>query len=88
MNVVIGNLPDNTSDTEIRELLQEHGVPVTQVTLTSEGDEERFVAVVALDTDNAGAQALVKMVNGKYWREHTLTARALTHFTGQGLNRP
>ena len=88
MNVVIENLPDNTSEAEIRELLQEHGVPVTKVTLTSEGDAERLVAVVALDTDNAGAQALVKMVDGRYWREHTLAARAMTHFTGEGLNEP
>ena len=88
MNVVIRNLPDNTSEAEIRELLQEHGVPVTQVTLTSEGDAEHFVAVIGLDTDNAGAQALVKMLDGKYWREHTLAARAMTHFTGEGLNKP
>jgi hypothetical protein len=87
MNVVIRNLPDNTSEEEIGELLREHGVPVTGVTLTNEGDEERFVAVVALDTDPAGANALVKMLDGKFWRGQTLKARAATLFTGEGLNK-
>ncbi len=88
MNVVIRNLPDNTSEAEIGELLKEHGVPVTGVKLTNEGDEEHYVAVVALDTDNAGATALVKMLNGKFWRGKTLQARAATLFTGEGLNKP
>ena len=88
MNVVIRNLPDNTSEDEIAELLKEHGVPVTDVTLTNEGDEQRFVAVIALDTDHAGASALVKMLDGKFWRGKTLKARAQTFFTGQGQNKP
>jgi hypothetical protein len=88
MNVVIRNLPDNTSEEEIGELLKEHGVPVTGVSLTNEGDEERYVAVVALDTDHTGATALVKMLDGKFWRGKTLKARAQTLFTGQGLNKP
>lgn len=87
MNVIITNLPDNTSEEEIGELLKEIGVPVTGVTLTNEGDEERFVAVVALDTDQSGATALVKMLHGKLWRGKTLEAIAQTLFTGQGLNK-
>lgn len=86
MNVVIRNLPDNTSEDEIGELLKEHGVPVNSVTLTNEGDQERYVAVVSMDTDHAGAAALVKMLDGRFWRGKTLKARAQTLFTGQGLN--
>ena len=86
MNVVIRNLPDNTSEDEIGELLKEHGVPVTAVTLTNEGDQERYVAVVSMETDHAGAAALVKMLDGRFWRGKTLKARAQTLFTGQGLN--
>jgi len=87
MNVVIRNLPDGTSD-EIRDLLKEHGVPVTKVTLTNEGDAERYVAVVTLDTDRTGADALVSMVDGKFWRGKTLAARTQIMFTGEGLNQP
>jgi len=87
MNVVIRNLPDNTSEEEIGELLKEHGVPVTDVTLTNEGDEDRYLAVVALDTDHAGATALVKMLDGRFWRGKTLKVRAQTLFTGEGLNK-
>ena len=87
MNVVIRNLPDNTNKEEIKELLKEHNIPVSDVTLTNEGDEERYVAVVALDTDHASATALVKMLDGRFWRGKTLKARAQTLFTGQGLNK-
>ena len=88
MNVVIRNLPDNTSEAEIGELLKEHGVPVTGVMLTNEGDEQHYIAVIALDTDSAGATALVKMLDGKFWRGKTLKARAQTFFTGEGQNQP
>ncbi len=88
MNVIIRNLPDGTSEDEIRDLLKEHGVPVTKVTLTNEGDAERYVAVVTLDTDRTGADALVSMVNGKFWRGKTLAARTQSLFTGEGLNKP
>ncbi len=88
MNVIIRDLPDNTSEEEIGELLKEHGVPVTGVTMTNEGDEEYYVAVVALDTDRAGAAALVKMLDGKLWRGKILKARAQTLFTGEGFNKP
>ena len=87
MNVVIRDLPDNTSEEEIDGLLKEIGVPVTDVTLTNEGDKERYIAVVALDTDSAGAKALVKILDGKFWRGKTLRARAQTFFTGQGQNK-
>jgi len=88
MNVVIRNLPNGTSENEIQELLKEHGVPVTKVTVTNEGDAELCVAVVALDTNRAGADALVKMVDGKLWHGRTLAARTQTMFTGKGLNQP
>jgi RNA recognition motif-containing protein len=81
MNVVIGNLPGNTSEQEVLEILKEHGVPVTEVKLTNEGNTDVAVAVVGLDTDRAGAAALVKMVHGKQWKGRTLRARAMALFT-------
>ncbi len=87
MNVVITNLPENSSEEEIREILQEHGVPVTSITLSNEGNAENCVAVVALDSNRAGAEALAGMVNGKFWRGKTLAARAQSLFTGEGLNK-
>ncbi|HED18322.1 MAG TPA: RNA-binding protein [Gammaproteobacteria bacterium] len=88
MNVVIRNLPKDTSENEIQALLKEHGVPVTKVTLTNKGNAELCVAVVALDTNRAGADALVGMVDGKFWHGKTLAARTQNMFTGQGLNQP
>ena len=88
MNVVIRNLPDDTSEDKIRDLLKEHGVSVTKVILTNEGDAERHVAVIELDTDRTGADALVSMVDGKFWRSKTLRARTQNMFTGEGMNKP
>ncbi len=86
MNVVIKNLPGDTSEAEVQEILKEHGVPLKKVKVNNEGNPDIAVAVIALDTDHAGAEALVKMVDGKYWRGRTLHARTMTLFTGEGLN--
>jgi len=87
MNVVIRNLPEGSSEDEIRDLLREHGVPVIRVTLTNEGNADLCIAVIALDTNRAGADALVKMLDGKFWRGKTLAARTQNMFTGEGMNK-
>ncbi len=81
MNVLIGNLPGDTSDQEVLEILQGHGVPVTEVTLTNEGNPDVALAVVGLDTDHAGAEALVKMLHGRQWKGRTLRAQTTALFT-------
>ncbi|HHH40111.1 MAG TPA: RNA-binding protein [Sedimenticola sp.] len=86
MNVLISNLPGDTSEEEVLEILKEHGVPVTKVTLDNEGNRERAVAVVEMDTDHAGAKALANMVNGRFWKGRTLSAQPMAVFTGEGLN--
>ncbi|HFD78836.1 MAG TPA: RNA-binding protein [Gammaproteobacteria bacterium] len=83
MNVVIGNLPDDAKEEEIREILAEHGVPVTGIRLTNEGDATRQTAVVSLDTDHAGAEALAGMLHNRFWRGHRLRAQAMMMFTGE-----
>ncbi len=86
MNVMISNLPGDVTEEEIEEILKEHGVPVSGLTLNNEGDADRVTAVVELDTDHAGAKALASMVNGKFWKGRTLSAQAMVVFTGKGLN--
>ncbi|NOQ14106.1 MAG: hypothetical protein GQ583_06465 [Methyloprofundus sp.] len=45
------------------------------------------MAIVRLDTGNAGAVALEKRVNGKYWHGRMLTAHIMREFTGEGDNK-
>ena len=87
MNVLISNLPGDVTAENVEEILKEHGVPVRDVTLSKEGNPDDCDAVVDLDTDHAGANALAKMVDGKYWRGRTLRARPLVAFSGEGLNK-
>lgn len=82
MNVIIGNLPGETGEEEVRNILLEHGVPVIGVTLTNEGNTTVAVAVVELDSDRAGADALSRLVDGKQWRGRSLTAQVATFFNG------
>jgi hypothetical protein len=86
MNVLISNLPGDVTEAEILEILKEHGVPVTELKLNNEGNADQMTAVVELDTDHAGAKALASMVHGKFWKGRTLSAQAMTIFTGEGLN--
>ncbi len=83
MNVLIDHLPTDATEAGVREILAEHGVPVTSVRLSNEGNPDHLVAVVALDTDEAGARALAGMVDGRLWKGRRLSARALTLFTGE-----
>ena len=83
MNVVIDHLPPDTAESEIEEILAGHGVPVISVRISNEGNPDRVVAVVALDTDHAGATALAGLVDGKIWKGRKLAAHAMTLFTGE-----
>ncbi len=87
MNVLIRNLPGNVSEEEVMDALKEAGVPVEELTLTNEGDEERGTVIVSMDTSHAGAVALAKMVHGKIWKDRRLEAQVLQEFTGQGHNQ-
>lgn len=86
MNVIISNLPGEVSQDEVMEALKEAGVPVEELTFTNEGDPDKGTVVVSMDTSRAGAQALAKMVNGKFWKGRTLEALVMQEFTGEGKN--
>ena len=86
MNVLIRNLPGNVSEEEVMEALKESGVPVEELTLTNEGNEELGTVIVSMNTSRAGANALAKMVNGKLWKGRRLEALVMQEFTGEDQN--
>ena len=87
MNVLIRNLPGNVSEEEVMEALKESGVPVEELTLTNEGNEELGTVIVSMNTSRAGANALAKMVNGKLWKGRRLEALVMQAFTGEDRNQ-
>ena len=51
------------------------------------GDPDKVTAIISLDTGRAGATALEKRVNGKYWHGRMLSAYTMQEFTGEGDNK-
>ena len=43
-----------------------------------------MTAIISLDTGHAGATAIEKRVNGKYWHGHVLSAYAMRKVPGEG----
>jgi len=69
MQVIIRNLPP--------EEIQDRHIQITDIKLETAGNPDKVTAVVSLDTGHAGATALEKRVNGKYWHGRMLSAYAL-----------
>lgn len=77
MKIRIANLPADTSEDEIRDLLAGSD-DVKSIDLIAEGDSESPVAVVEFSTDAAG-EGLVQLINGRHWKGVTLRADKLLY---------
>lgn len=87
MQVIISNLPPETTKEMLLEEIQERHIQIVDIKLDNSGDPDKVSAVITVDTGHAGASALEKRVNGKYWHGRTLSAYALREFTGEGDNQ-
>ncbi|MCK5354083.1 MAG: RNA-binding protein [Methyloprofundus sp.] len=86
MQVIISNLPPETTKDMLLEEIQERHIQIVDLTLETSGNPDNITAIVKLDTGHAGAAALEKRVHGKYWHGRVLTAYAMRAFTGEGDN--
>jgi len=77
MQVIISNLPPETTKEMLLEEIQERNIQITDLKLETAGDPDKLAAIVTLDTGYAGATALEKRVNGKYWHGRVLSAYAM-----------
>lgn len=80
MKIGIAGFPPDTTEEEIRQALVGFGVPVTHVTIEPSQDQDRFLAVVEADVDEAGARVLVDLINNKVWKGKTLRANRYLMF--------
>ncbi|NOQ15888.1 MAG: hypothetical protein GQ581_02405 [Methyloprofundus sp.] len=81
MQVIISNLPPETTKAIIWEELQKRNIKITDVAIENAGDPDKITAIISLDTGEIGAAALEKRVNGKYWHGRILSAYALKEFS-------
>ncbi len=74
MNILIGGLPDETNKSELRQMLEALGCPVVAIRLFESSYHNRGTAVVELNTNELGCNAMAKQINGHYWHVHKLRA--------------
>ncbi|NOQ65300.1 MAG: hypothetical protein GQ582_12385 [Methyloprofundus sp.] len=80
MQVIISNLPPATTKVMLLKELQERNIQIVDLEFEKSGDPDKVSVIVSLDTGHAGATALEKRVNGKYWKGRLLKAYALQDF--------
>jgi len=74
MHISVRGFPSGTSEAEIREPLEELGVKVLDVTIQSSENDDRHLAIIDIDTDEAGCKYLVDRLNGRVWKGQKLVA--------------
>jgi len=57
--------------------LEEFGVPVKEITIQTSKNDDRYLAIIDVDTDEAGCKYLVGRLNGKVGKGQKLVA--MTH---------
>lgn len=87
MQVIISNLPPETTKEMLLEEIHERYIKIVDLSLETSGDSEKIMAIITVDTGYAGAVTLEKRVNGKYWHGRTLSAYVMREFTGEGNNK-
>ena len=80
---VISNLPPETTKEMLQEELQKRHIQIVDLKFEKAGDPDKVSAIISLDTGRAGASALEKRVNGKYWNGRILKAYALQEFSSE-----
>ena len=76
MKISIGGFPPDTTETEIREPLEEFGAVINKITIQPSEKESRYMAILDVDTDEAGCKVLAEQINGKVWKGRKLRARS------------
>ncbi|GAA5784173.1 hypothetical protein GCM10007860_13120 [Chitiniphilus shinanonensis] len=75
MQMMLGNLPPDTTTDDIRELLETLGVPGVGEITVSAGLGERFNALVKLDEESSVVVgAICSQLNGHHWKGNDITA--------------
>ncbi len=74
MQLMLDNLPPEVTEEALTELLSGLGVPAPAEMVIAAGTRNRPSAVISLDVDHATMEALVKLLDGRYWMGHVMHA--------------
>jgi hypothetical protein len=74
MNIAIEGFPPETTEDEIGTALAEYGVPVEKLEIHPSKDPNQYLAVVSVDTNEAGIKVLAQKINGQVWKGRRLSA--------------
>ncbi|TXL11377.1 hypothetical protein BMR05_16105, partial [Methylococcaceae bacterium HT4] len=73
----VSNLPPEVTTETLLQEIQDRHIEIVDIKLETAGAPDKVTAIISLDTGHAGATALEKRVNGKYWHGRMLSAYAL-----------
>ena len=88
MQVIISNLPPETTKEMLLDEIKQRHIQIVDLKLDNSGDASKITAIVSLDTGQAGATALEKRVNGMYWHGRALSAHVIRVFSDDADNAP
>ncbi len=74
MKIAVGGFEPDTTEDEIRLALEKYGAVINSVTIQESDDESKYLAVIDVDTNEAGANVLVKNIDGHIWKDRKLSA--------------
>ena len=78
MKLWLGNIAPETSEEELRALLEKYGVPaVISVQRVSDEKSSRPAAIVEVAAATEQVQKLTQRLNGMYWKGRSLTVQPM-----------
>jgi hypothetical protein len=78
MKLWLGNIAPQTSDDELRALLDKYGVPAVISIQHIPGDGTRPAAVFEVAATPETINRVTQRLNGMYWKGRSLTVQAMT----------
>ncbi|MBT8438447.1 MAG: RNA-binding protein [Gammaproteobacteria bacterium] len=76
MNIRIQNLPADVTVEEVREFIGASD-EIEKIVLGDPGDDDNVIAVIKVNTSQAGANAMAEHIDGRFFKERRLSAQAL-----------
>lgn len=80
MQLMLDNLPPDTTQEDLLALLAELGIPTPTALSIAPGLRDRPSAAIDFDLEHADMEAMVKLLNGHAWKTHILHATHTTLF--------
>jgi hypothetical protein len=80
MNIRIQNLPPGVTVEEISEFIGASD-EIEDILLSEAGNADNVIAMIRVNTSQAGASAMAEFIDGKFFKQRRLSAQALRLLT-------